>query len=899
MRDHHVDILGVVVAYRHAGLTRRTFRLPALVSRVVLLSVLVVGAAAAPAQASTPPCGNAQTNGANTIVTCSYTGGLQEFPVPFGVTTLQLDVKGAAGGSSTFLVGGKGGEESGNLSVSSGDVLDILVGQAGGNGTGGGTGGVGGFGGGGDGGSSNTQPGGGGGGGGSFVFDDNGTLELVAGGGAGPGGNESCNSAGATPDGGGDVGGTYGGTEDCSGGTGGTQGGGGTGGPGISQQGDPNAGDGSGPAHWNSGSPVLGQGGAGNQTDTGDGGGGGGGGFYGGGGGAYVAGGGGSGYMSSNISAGQKHNGVNSGNGVVTITYATPAAPQIASAGGATFAEGHHRTFTVTTTGLPTPSIDDGSANLPDGVTFTDNGDGTATLAGSAQPGTAGVYHFTITASNGVGPNASQKFTLYVSALCGTPVLSHGRYVATCPYDGAAETFKVPAGVHSVSADVRGAQGGGSTDGPAGALGGDTHATFAVSPGDMLTAFAGGQGAVGVAGGSPSGGAGGFGGGGDGGAGGGESGGGGGGGSYLFDQLGDLLAAAGGGAGGGGCAGGSGGGGNGVAGSCGAISGGGGGTATGGGSGDNVGSFFGGTNGTGPASTGSGFPTFGQGGAGGVFDFGGGGGGGGYYGGGGGEGGSATAGPRTSAGGGGSGFVAPGGTRASRTAGVNPGNGVVTITYRPAPPTARIGSPASGRTYRQGQVVPTHFSCAESVDGPGLSSCKDSNGLGSPGGASRTGHLDTSTLGQHTYTVTAVSKDEQKATEKITYTVKPKPPTCTVHQPSGVVLLPAKGKQPKGDQGKVLLKFTCNQALSMRVVGKLTSVFRRRTRTFALDPVAGRAQAGKVGTVRLRLPSGALSALEQGAKQSVALTLTASNANGAWHGRASIARLHGVRRRPA
>ena len=48
---------------------------------------------------------------------------------------------------------------------------------------------------------------------------------------------------------------------------------------------------------------------------------------------------------------------------------------------------------------------------LPPGVTFTDNGDGTATLAGT--PTTGGTYPFTITANNGVAPNASQSFTAH------------------------------------------------------------------------------------------------------------------------------------------------------------------------------------------------------------------------------------------------------------------------------------------------------------------------------------------------------------------------------------------------------------------------------------------------------------------------------------------------------
>ena len=52
--------------------------------------------------------------------------------------------------------------------------------------------------------------------------------------------------------------------------------------------------------------------------------------------------------------------------------------------------------------GHPDPALSESGA-LPAGVTFTDNGDGTATLGGTPGAGTAGSYPITITASNGVG----------------------------------------------------------------------------------------------------------------------------------------------------------------------------------------------------------------------------------------------------------------------------------------------------------------------------------------------------------------------------------------------------------------------------------------------------------------------------------------------------------------
>jgi hypothetical protein len=66
--------------------------------------------------------------------------------------------------------------------------------------------------------------------------------------------------------------------------------------------------------------------------------------------------------------------------------------------------------------GAPTPAIAE-SGPLPAGVALTDNGDGTATLAGTPAPGSAGSYAITITAANGVGSPATQAFTLNVAQL--------------------------------------------------------------------------------------------------------------------------------------------------------------------------------------------------------------------------------------------------------------------------------------------------------------------------------------------------------------------------------------------------------------------------------------------------------------------------------------------------
>src|SRR5262249_36631759 len=91
---------------------------------------------------------------------------------------------------------------------------------------------------------------------------------------------------------------------------------------------------------------------------------------------------------------------------VVLLTLAQ--APAITSAASTTFTAGSAGTFTATSTGIPTPVLSETGA-LPSSVTFADNGDGTATLAGTPAAGTGGSYALTFTATNSVD-TATQQF---------------------------------------------------------------------------------------------------------------------------------------------------------------------------------------------------------------------------------------------------------------------------------------------------------------------------------------------------------------------------------------------------------------------------------------------------------------------------------------------------------
>jgi hypothetical protein len=127
-----------------------------------------------------------------------------------------------------------------------------------------------------------------------------------------------------------------------------------------------------------------------------------------------------------------------------------------------------------------------------------------------------------------------------------------------------------------------------------------------------------------------------------------------------------------------------------------------------------------------------------------------------------------------------------------------------TWTYHAIPaPTATIGVPADGASYALGSVVSTSFSCVDADEGPGIESCLDANGkaVSQP--------LDTSTLGPHTVTVIATSKDGRSASVTSHYTVvavpsadsTPKgvaPPTTAIPSSLKITHRPQRGNEGRG-----------------------------------------------------------------------------------------------------
>jgi len=88
-------------------------------------------------------------------------------------------------------------------------------------------------------------------------------------------------------------------------------------------------------------------------------------------------------------------------------------APIITSSAAPTFQKARPASFTVSASGNPAPALTY-VGSLPDGMTFTDNGNGTASIAGTPSGSSSGVI--TVTASNDVGLDDHQ--VLFLALAC-------------------------------------------------------------------------------------------------------------------------------------------------------------------------------------------------------------------------------------------------------------------------------------------------------------------------------------------------------------------------------------------------------------------------------------------------------------------------------------------------
>ncbi len=382
--------------------------------------------------------------------TFNFTGNVQQFIVPQGVTSVTVDLQGAQGGSNGSNVGGNGGRVVTNLQVTPGETLWVYVGGQG-------QSLIGGWNGGGASSDLNSR----GGGGASDIRRGGQSLQdrlLVAGGGGGSG--WSCSNGHN-----GGIGGTTGGNGSscgslslgCQSGMGATQ-----------------TAAGSAPCVGGPTIGLLGLGGSGNINSAGNGGGGGG--WFGGGGGnSNHAGGGGSSNAHPSISNVTYTNGFRTGNGVVIFTWNNASVcysslvPAVVSAS----------TLSPPTI---TPTV---SGTCGDQLTLTASGGGASNYVWYTQQNGGTPFHTSASLTNTFASNA----TYWVGVRQSSPTPQ----TSTFNFTGSPTTWTVPNGVFEIQVDVRGAQGGTGSWGTGG-LGGRVAATIPVTPGEVLQINVGQQG---------------------------------------------------------------------------------------------------------------------------------------------------------------------------------------------------------------------------------------------------------------------------------------------------------------------------------------------------------------------------------------------------------------------
>ncbi|HVS86215.1 MAG TPA: putative Ig domain-containing protein [Gaiellaceae bacterium] len=111
-----------------------------------------------------------------------------------------------------------------------------------------------------------------------------------------------------------------------------------------------------------------------------------------------------------------------------TLKVQVGSAPAFLSASSASFVTTNASSFNVSVSGAPTPSIGITSGTLPAGLSFADEGNGTAEIYG--QPSGSGTTRVTLTATNAAG-SATQDLTITTSPTGGPNVTVSGSSVTT------------------------------------------------------------------------------------------------------------------------------------------------------------------------------------------------------------------------------------------------------------------------------------------------------------------------------------------------------------------------------------------------------------------------------------------------------------------------------------
>jgi alpha-tubulin suppressor-like RCC1 family protein len=233
----------------------------------------------------------------------------------------------------------------------------------------------------------------------------------------------------------------------------------------------------------------------------------------------------------------------------------------------------------------------------------------------------------------------------------------------------------------------------------------------------------------------------------------------------------------------------------------------------------------------------------------------------------------------------GSAFSKFSGSCAGTTCAVTMGPQQAVVATFALPPSASIPAPENGQTYVLGEAVPSHFSCAEGASGPGLISCNDSGGAKTVSGG--LGKLDTSMVGFHAYTVTAVSQDGLARSTSVGYKVtavsetprpQPEPHSEPKSGPSALRISIRNGSALIA-QGRAKISLGCDGGAPSGVCrGRLTLTIgpkaahrRSRASSESLTVTGSRfaIPTGKSRLLSIDLPDAALALVERGSRGSL------------------------------
>jgi hypothetical protein len=229
--------------------------------------------------------------------------------------------------------------------------------------------------------------------------------------------------------------------------------------------------------------------------------------------------------------------------------------------------------------------------------------------------------------------------------------------------------------------------------------------------------------------------------------------------------------------------------------------------------------------------------------------------------------------------------------------------------FPPLPRTLTVSVAGTGSGTVTGSGISCPGTCSQTV--PDRSSvtltatpAADSTFTGWSGACSGSATCELTMQGDQSVTATFAKKSAPPPPPPPPPPPKPRPKCKLAPKSATVVVAGARKLKHKGKHrplsGTLSVTVTCDQAAAATVTGTLTELLgkkprhgKQRTRTFKLGPARAALRAGRGATLKLQLPAAALGDLLHKARESVTLSLSATNSNGTSRASYRITKLKG------